>query len=430
MEKLKVGVIGLGGRGIGNLRTILNCDETDIVAVCDVYQDRCEQARDIVKERRGNTPTTYLDYTDLINDKEVECVVICSSWDEHTRMAVACMKAGKPVGVEVAGAYDLEDCWQLVRTYEDTKTPIMMLENCCYDKFELLNTSLARAGKFGKILYCSGAYAHELRGEILGGNVDRHYRLQNYRLRNCENYPTHEVGPIAKVLNICRGNKFIGLTSVATKGGYGLEEYTYNPKSPDPSLAGERFAQGDIVITSITCAGGEVVTIRLDTTLPRTYSREFILRGTKGMCSQDNNMVLIESDVNMHESFSVVGNNQKFLNSAEKYMDYLPDCWKKITEEEKALGHGGIDYICFKSFFDAVINKKEMPIDVYDMATWMAITPLSEQSIAHGGMPQAFPDFTRGAWIKRPIKDVCEMPTVEEKQSETDEKNQFGYSRK
>ncbi len=429
MKNLKVGVIGLGGRGIGNLRTILNCEETDVVAVCDVYQDRCEQARDIVKERRGNTPAMYLDYMDLINDKEVECVVICSSWDEHTRMAVACMKAGKPVGVEVAGAYDLEDCWQLVRTYEDTKTPIMMLENCCYDKFELLNTSLARAGKFGKILYCSGSYAHELRGEILGGNVDRHYRLQNYKLRNCENYPTHEIGPIAKVLNICRGNKFIALTSVATKGGYGLEEYTYNPKNPDPSLAGERFAQGDMVITSITCAGGEVVTIRLDTTLPRTYSREFVLRGTKGMCNQDNNMVLIESDVNLHESFSIVGNNQKFLNSAEKYMDYLPDCWAKITEEEKALGHGGIDYICFKSFFDAVINKKEMPIDVYDMATWMAITPLSEQSVAHGGMPQAFPDFTRGAWIKRPIKDVCEIPVVEEKTSDQD-KNEFGYSRK
>ena len=430
MKTLKVGVIGVGGRGTGNVRTILNCQEADIVAICDVYQDRCEKARDIVKEKRGNTPAIYSDYMDLINDKNVECVVICSSWDEHTRMAIASMKAGKPVGVEVAGAYDLEDCWQLVRTYEETKTPIMLLENCCFDHFELLTTSLARAGKFGKILYCSGSYAHELRGEILGGNVNRHYRLQNYKLRNCENYPTHEIGPIAKVLNICRGNKFISLTSVATKGGYGLEEYTYNSKNPDPSLAGERFAQGDMIITTITCAGGEVATIRLDTTLPRTYSREFILRGTKGMCNQDNNMVLIESDVNMHESFSIVGNNQKYLNSADNYNDYMPDCWKKITEEEKALGHGGIDYICFKSFFDAVINKKEMPIDVYDMATWMAITPLSEQSIAHGGMPQAFPDFTRGAWIKRPQKDVCDMPVVDEVAKTEEDKNEFGYSRK
>ena len=150
---------------------------------------------------------------------KVKAVVIASSWDEHVPMAIASMKAGKYTAVEVSGAYDIEDCWDLVRTYEETKTPIMMLENCCYGKFELLCNSLARAGKFGKVLYCHGAYAHELRGEILGGNVNRHYHLQNYMLRNCENYPTHELGPIAKLLDINRGNKMLSLTSVSTKGG-------------------------------------------------------------------------------------------------------------------------------------------------------------------------------------------------------------------
>ena len=295
MKKIKVGVIGLGQRGMGLLGTMMACEEADVVAVCDKYKDRREDGAKRVKETRGNDVKQYEDYRELIDDKDVEAVVIATSWDEHTRMAVYSMKAGKYTAVEVAGAYDIEDCWQLVRTYEDTKTPIMMLENCCFDKFELLSTSLVRSGKLGEIVYCHGAYAHELRGEVLGGNVNRHYRLRNYELRNCENYPTHELGPIAKILNINRGNKMLSLTSVATKSR-GLTECAKSDRSPDPSLKDAEFDQGDIVVTTITCAGGEVITLRLDTTLPRCYSREFTVRGTKGLCMQDANMVLLESD--------------------------------------------------------------------------------------------------------------------------------------
>lgn len=427
-EKVKVGIIGLGCRGRGLLRSMLACPEADVVAVCDSYEDRKKEGVQIVEERRGTTPKAYDDYRALLADSEVEAVVIASSWDEHTRMAVECMKAGKYTAVEVAGAYDLEDCWQLVRTYEETKTPIMLLENCCFDRFELLSTSLVRAGKLGKVLYCHGCYAHELRGEILGGNVNRHYRLRNYQLRNCDNYPTHSLGPIAKILGINRGNKMLSLTSVATKGGVGLEEFAYDKNSPDPALAGTRFSQGDIVMTTITCAGGEVITLRLDTTLPRPYSREFTVRGTKGMCYQDTDMVMLEDKVYMHEFFDATKTVEKYMHSANEYADYLPDEWRTISEEEKKLGHGGMDYLEFKAFFRAILNGEEMPIDVYDMAAWMAITPLSEQSIAHGGMPQAIPDFTRGKWMYRPAKDVVNLPTVQEEEQEN--KNEFGYSRK
>ena len=427
MRKVKVGVIGLGARGRCLMRSSLACEEADIVAICDAYEDRLESAKKIVEERRNYTPKLYQDYKELIHDDEVEAVMIFSSWDEHVPMAIESMKAGKYTAVEVGGAYDLEDCWQLVRTYEETKTPIMLLENCCFDKFELLTTSLARSGKLGRILYCHGAYAHELRGEILGGNVNRHYRLKNYMLRNCENYPTHELGPIAKLLNINRGNKLISLTSVATKGGVGLEEFAKDEKCPDPSLKDAKFAQGDIVVTTITCAGGEVITLCLDTTLPRAYSREFTVRGTKGYCVQDTDMVMLESDVYMHEFFQPANTVEKYLKNSENYRDYLPDIWRNITPEEKALGHGGMDYLECKAFFTAILNGTEMPIDVYDMATWMAITPLSEQSVAHGGMPQAIPDFTRGKWMLRASKDVVEMPNVQE--NKDDNKNEFGYSR-
>ncbi len=428
MKEIKVGVIGLGGRGRSLLHTILACQEARIVALCDVYQDRIDAGVKLVEEKRKETPAQYTNYIDLIHDANVQAVIIISSWDMHTRMAVESMKAGKYTAVEVAGAYDIEDCWQLVRTYEETKTPIMMLENCCFDRFELLSTALVRAGILGKILYCHGTYAHELRGEILGGNVNRHYRLKNYTLRNCDNYPTHELGPIAKVLNINRGNKLISLTSVATKSGVALEEYANSEQSPDASLAGTKFAQGDIVVTTITCANGEVITLRLDTTLPRPYSREFTVRGTKGLCLQDTNAVLLESNVDMHEFFEPEKWGAKYLSNAEQYKEYLPDFWNNITDEERELGHGGMDYFQFKAFFKAILNGEEMPIDVYDMATWMAITPLSEQSIAHGGMPQAIPDFTRGQWMYRPQKDVVELPIVEKKNEES--KTEFGYSRK
>ena len=428
MKKINVGIIGLGPRGMGLLRTMLVCDECEIVALCDVYRDRMEKGAKTVQERRGNLPVLYDDYLKLVCDGNVDAVVIASSWEMHTRMAVASMKAGKYTAVEVAGACDIEDCWQLVRTYEETQTPIMLLENCCFDRFELLSTSLVRSGLLGRVLYCQGAYAHELRGEILGGYVNRHYRLRNYIHRNCENYPTHELGPIAKILNINRGNKMLSLTSVATKGGVGLSEFSKSERNPDPSLKDTEFAQGDIVVTTITCAGGEVITLRLDTTLPRMYSRELVVRGTKGFCNMDANMVMLESDRNMHEFFDTSKTVRKYLDCAEDYSEYLPDIWRNITEEEKKLGHGGMDYLEFKAFFKAILNGEEMPIDVYDMAAWMAITPLSEQSIAQGGMPQAIPDFTRGEWLLREPRDVIEFPRIEPKAD--GEKTAFGYSRK
>lgn len=413
MKSIKVGVIGLGCRGFGLLDPIMACEEAEIVAVCDLYDDRIERAQDYVFKKRGNVPVGYREYRELVADKRVQAVVIASSWDEHSRMAVHCMKQGKTVALEVAGAYDLEDCWDLVRVYEETKTPFMFLENCCFDRFELLASSLARAGVLGKVVYCHGAYGHDLRGEIAGGRVNRHYRLENYRWRNCENYPTHELGPICKLLGVNRGNRLVSLTSVATKG-VAMEEYVNGDSCPDPSLKGAKFAQGDIVVTTISCANGEAITLRLDTTLPRYYAREFTVRGTKGLCLQDTDTVLLEEDI--EENYDTPTVVRAISGSAEKYERFLPAVWRNITQEQKTLGHGGMDYLQFRGFFDAILQNKEMPIDVYDAALWMSITPLSERSIAQGGMPQPIPDFTRGKWHLRPIKDVVDLPYDEARQ--------------
>ena len=181
-------------------------------------------------------------------------------------------------------------------------------------------------------------------------------------------------------------------------------------------------------MTTITCANGEVISLRLDTTLPRPYSREFTVRGTKGLCIQNMDAVLFESNMDMHEFFEPEKWVEKHFRNSEQYKEYLPAIWTEISEEERELGHGGMDYFQFKAFFKAIINQEEIPIDVYDMAAWMAITPLSEQSIAHGGMPQAIPDFTRGQWMYRQPKDVVEFPKVETKPEVT--QTEFGYSRK
>lgn len=408
MKNIQMAVIGLGQRGMSLIGTIMAFDEVDIVAVCDVYEDRRNAACEKIASKKGNVPVQYADHRDLLKDERVEAVLVASSWEEHISMAIDCMKAGKITAMEVGGAYDVEECWELVRTYEETKTPIMMMENCCFDRFELLSLNLARAGKLGEIVHCHGAYSHDLRDEVLGGNVNRHYRLDNYIKRNCENYPTHELGPIAKILDINRGNKMLSLVSVASKA-VGLAEFAKSSANPDPSLKDVVFRQGDIVNTIITCANGETITLTLDTTLPKYYSREFTVRGTKGFCVQETNMVCIEGEGFVHEWIPPHKSVEKYFNNAENYNEYLPKMWREITDAERELGHGGMDYFMFKSFFNAVKTGAEMIVDVYDAAAWMCITALSEQSIAQGGAPQVIPDFTRGKWLKRARLDVKEI---------------------
>lgn len=408
MEKVRIGMIGLGQRGAVLLRTLLAIPDAEVVAVCDLYEDRRLAAVDTVRESRGKNPLAYQDYGDILTDPAVDLVFICSSWEAHIRQAIESMRAGKVTAVEVGGAYTLDECWELVHAYEETKTPVMMLENCCYDRFELLSTALVRRGMLGEIVHCHGAYSHDLREEILGGNVNRHYRLRNYMTRNCENYPTHELGPIARLLGINRGNRMVKLVSVASKAR-GLRAFETSEKNPDRSLIGTEFAQGDIVSTIISCEGGETITLTLDTTLPKYYSREFTVRGTRGLTNQEANMVLIEGE--QTDIHTLPGTSQvirKYLDNAEQYRQYLPDFWKNITDEERALGHGGMDYYMCSELIRAVKTGAKMPIDAYDAAAWAAITPLSEISIRTGASVE-IPDFTCGKYRERPMEDVVPL---------------------
>lgn len=396
-DRIKIGVIGLGSRGYSLLTAvILKYQDVDVLAVCDLYEDRIAQAAEAVKEARSIEPVCTEDYRDILKMEEIDAVVITAAWESHINIAVEAMKAGKYVGCEVGGAYSVDDCWQLVRTYEETGVPCMLLENCCYGRDELLVLNMVHQGLFGEIVHCQGGYRHDLRNEVAFGRENRHYRLRNYLNRNCENYPTHELGPIAKVLNINRGNRMLTLTSVASKAA-GLHEYLLKEKGSDYDLSNVSFAQGDVVTTTIKCAHGETIVLTLDTTLPRPYSRAFHVQGTKGMYMEDNRSIFLDGVHNQYDF-----DWKKQWNNVEEYREqYEHPIWKQYLEEGVIGGHDGIDWLVFGAFFEAVKRGVEPPIDVYDMASWMSITALSEASCAMGGAPVAIPDFTNGKWANR-----------------------------
>lgn len=404
---IKSCVVGLGGRGFGLLSEILlKNPDVEIVALCDLYEDRVERAIEKVKEY-GMEAKGFSDYKEALSTDGLEAVFVFSDWSTHTEIAIHAMKKGIAVASEVGSEYSLENCFELVRVQEETGTPYMFVENCCWGKAELLATSMARKGKFGTIVHCSGSYSHDLRGEIAYGHVNRHYRFDNYRSRCCDNYPTHDLGPIAKLLDINRGNRILTVSSFASKA-VSLKEYISESEDATDEMKNADFKQGDIVTTVLTCSNGETIMLRLDTTLPRSYTRDFTVRGTKGMFMQDTNTVFLDGDKEDYwDMYDYYIDN---LNNAKNYEEeYLPDIWKNVTEEEIKAGHGGMDWFAFKAFTDALKNGDEMPVDVYDSATWQAVAVLSEMSISQGGAPQAMPDFTNSKWFKRPRKDVCEL---------------------
>lgn len=395
MGNLRIGVIGLGGRGIGLLKLIVKMKDIDINWVCDLYEDRVQDASKIVKKAKGYQPKETTDYKEIVKDIDIDAVLILSSWESHTKIALEAMEAQKYVGLEVGGAYDLQECWDLVDAYEKYKTPCMMLENCCYGEYELMVLNMVRKGLFGTVVHCEGGYQHDLRKEIAFGKENRHYRLNNYLNRNCENYPTHEMGPIAKVLNINRGNKMNTLVSFSSKAA-GMNEYIKEKKSDDKELVNAVFAQGDIVTTTIKCENGETIVLTLDTTLPRHYSRGFTVRGTKAMYQEESNMLFLD---NKHQIFDF--NARPIWNNGKKYArKYAHPIWAKYRKEGVRGGHGGMDYLVLRAFFESVMNKTKTPIDVYDTASWMCITALSEISIKESKIVEV-PDFTRGKWSNR-----------------------------
>ncbi len=398
MKKFRVGIVGLGKRGYYLVKEILlNMENVEIVGVCDEYEDRVEDAAKLIEEKGGSAPKIKTrDYKDIVSTPEVDVVVVATAWEAHIYVTLAAMENGKPVAMEVGGAYSVNDCWRLVDAYEKTGTPFMFLENCCFGRREMMALNMTELGVLGQVVHCDGAYKHDLRKEIATGVEKRHYRLRNYLNRNCENYPTHELGPIARILKLNRGNRVLTLSSTASKAA-GMHEYIKNNCPENEQLMNAEFKQGDIVTTVLKCAGGETITLTLDTTLPRYYTRNFTVHGTKGMYEEVTDSVFLDRDEDVKVEFewrkSQIGNAERY----EEEFDH--PVWKEYIESGVYGAHDGMDWLEFKCFFDALEKNEPMPVDVYDAALWMAVTELSEFSIAKGGAVVDVPDFTRGVWI-------------------------------
>ena len=300
-NSVNIGIIGLGCRGSSMAEVMIKMDDINVLAVCDKYPDRVENTIKKIVSKGRPAPMGTTDYNDILNMPGIDTVYIATDWECHVKIAIEAMKKGIPAAMEVGGAYTLDECWELVDTYEETGVWTMMMENCCYGEREMMVHNMVRDGVLGDLVFCSGQYAHDLREEVTYGEKNRHYRLRNYISRNCENYPTHELGPIANILEINRGNRFVSMTSVCSKA-MGLKDYVKQKKDLRPSLGSAEFAQADIVKTFIKTERGELIELTLDTCLPRFYSRGFTVRGTKGLYQEDGDIVYLDkSTKHMYE---------------------------------------------------------------------------------------------------------------------------------
>lgn len=389
-----LGVVGLGLRGISQLDKLLEMQDVEISAVCDVYQDRVEEAQQRIKAKRGYCPAGTLDYHEVHCRSDVEAVIIMTSWTTHVCIAVDAMEHGKIPALEVGGASSLDECWQLVRTSERTGIPVMLLENCCYGEVEMALLNMVKQGVFGELIHCCGGYHHDLREEIGTGDMIRHYRQDNFLHRNGELYPTHELGPIAKYLNLNHGNRMLSLVSMASKA---MGEHAWLERErPNDPIAQAKFRQGDIVTTMIQCAQGETIVLTHDCTLPRPYSRGGYVQGVKGLWQEDSHSIYLENRTRP------LANGDHCFEPDRPYLEeYKHPLWREYEEFGLRGGHGGIDYLMLRAWIESMQKEQPFPIDVYDAASWMAVTCLSEQSIALGSAPVAFPDFTGGRWMHR-----------------------------
>ena len=395
---VKIGIIGLGARAETLLASIFEMQGIAVTAVCDTNPDRIARIEAIFDNHQAARPKAFTDYCALLDDPEVEALFVPTSWNSHLTIACECMKHGKYVGIEVGGASSVEELWQLVHASESTGVSCMMLENCCYGRSELMVLNLVRKGLFGELIYCECGYEHDL--SEMSWAVEKRFERSIHNLRrNGDLYPTHGIGPIAKILGINRGNRFLTISSHATKArGFvsALESHTGKP-------AGKVFNEGDIVTSIIHCANGENITITHGVSLPRPYSRNGRVQGTRGIWLENAKGIYVEGISPKYEKLDAAGNPytvHEWSPEDSFYEKYDHPIWQEFRSNVIG-GHGGMDALAMSAFLDAVRRKIPTPIDVYDVAAWMSITCLSEQSVALGGMPVPFPDFTNGKWIDR-----------------------------
>jgi hypothetical protein len=405
IETVRIGIIGLGMRGPGAVDRLSYIEGVEIKALCDKYPDRAAKAQTFLQKKGLPKAKEYSGedgWKAMVQNEALDLVYICTPWYLHTPMAVYAMQHGKHVACEVPIATSLDECWQLVETSEKTKKHCMMLENCCYDFFEMLTLNMARNGLFGELIHAEGAYIHDLRDLNFSktGYADM-WRLRQNMNRRGNLYPTHGLGPVAQCFNINRGDKFSHLVSMSTDD-FMMAEMAAEKATADPffaPFAGKQF-RGNMNTTTIRTEKGKTIMLQHDVTSPRPYSRIHLISGTKGVASK----------YPAPERIAFGHNWVKDDELKELYQKHTPPIIKHVGEIAKKIGgHGGMDFIMDWRLIDCLRNGLPLDQDVYDGALWSAVFPLSERSVAKKSRTVDVPDFTRGAWKRnKPVNLTLE----------------------
>lgn len=406
-KNVKVGVIGTGLRGQDHIELLLKRNDTEIVAICDVDEGMLTMAKKLFADAKKPIPKVFtgsnVAYEDVLKLPEIEAVIIATPWEWHAPMCIAALEAGKYVGTEVVLGTTLQQHWDVVQAAEHYKGHVMMLENVCYRRDVMAILNMVRQGMFGELIHLQGGYQHDLRGVKFNdgktpydsgaefgskGYSEAKWRTNHSLHRNGDLYPTHGIGPVANFININRGNRFLNLCSFSSKAR-GLHQYVVKKGGANHPNTAIDFKLGDVVTTSINTVNGETILLQHDTNLPRPYSLGFRVQGTNGLWMDINNSLHIEGLTEKHR-----------WDKAQIFLDkYDHPLWKKFSNDAEGAGHGGMDFFVINAFIESVKRKINTPMDVYDAATWSAITPLSEQSIQLGNQTIEFPDFTKGKWM-------------------------------
>lgn len=409
--KVRIAIMGVGLRGQDHLGLLLSREDVEVVAICDVDDRMLTMAKAAITETGKKMPQVFTGdpyaWKKMLEIKGLDAVLIATPWEWHKPMIIGAIDAGiKYVASEVIIGISLEDHWDVVKAAEKNNAHVMMLENVCYRRDVLAVLNMVRQGLFGELIHLQGGYQHDLREvkfndgkEPYGHGVEygatafseARWRTEHSVHRNGDLYPTHGIGPIANYININRGNRFTSLSSFSSKAR-GLHNHVVKGGGVNHPNAKVNFKLGDVVTTQINCVNGETILLQHDTNLPRPYSLGFRVQGTNGLWMDVNKGIYIEG---MSAKAHVWDNAQTWL---DKYDHPL---WVKWNKEAEGAGHGGMDFFVVHAFIESVKRKTATPLDVYDAATWSAISPLSEQSIDLGNQTVEFPDFTGGQWMYR-----------------------------
>lgn len=402
--KVRVGFIGLGDRGDGAVHRFTYIDGAEIVALCDIEEDRVNDMQNLLAKRGRPAAAAYFGSEDawkeLCQREDIDLVYIVTDWLMHTPMAVYAMEQGKHVAIEVPAATSIAECWQLVNTAEKTRRHCMMLENCVYDFFELTTLNMAQQGLFGEVIHAEGAYIHNLDPYWKG--YYRGWRYEFNKNHRGDVYPTHGLGPACQVLNIHRGDRMNTLVSMDTRAFNGLKVAE--------QFGETEYANGDHTITLIQTEKGKIIEIQHNVVTPRPYNRMYQVEGTEGFANKyPNEGYSIRTEGRKTDGHKALDDLSGSASDGEAYLsnevrDALMEQYKHpivrdIEEKAKQVGgHGGMDFIMDYRLIYCLQNGLPLDQDVYDAAEWSCLGELTRVSIENGNIPVVMPDFTRGEW--------------------------------